>query len=112
MTSGCRNHELFPELLPRLNTLAMPDQVSVTVGIRNQDNDNDNDIDIVSGAGLAYNYNDDDNDNDNDNDIVSGAGLTGPALPLSLRLARRQGALAQALHQQPPAERAAPPVSR
>ena len=69
----------------------MPDQVSVTVGIRNQDNDNDNDY---------------------DNDIVSGAGLAGPALPLSLRLARRQGALAQALHQQPPAERPAPPVSR
>ena len=25
--AGCRNHEMFPELLPRLSSLAMPEQV-------------------------------------------------------------------------------------
>ena len=31
--AGCRNHEMFPELLPRLATLSMPDQVLDTLDL-------------------------------------------------------------------------------
>ena len=31
--AGCKNHEMFPELLPRLSTLSMPDQVLDTLDL-------------------------------------------------------------------------------